>query len=58
MHTEMHTTIENPCKYKGFDGAWEYKCDCSKTVYVTSSDLAVGKKTSCGCDAGKRLGKQ
>ena len=28
---------------------WECKCDCGKTVYVTSKNLKTGKTRSCGC---------
>jgi len=36
---------------------WECKCDCGKTIYVTTQPLNSGHTKSCGCFKGDKLGE-
>ena len=34
--------------------AWICTCDCGKECHITSNDLRMGKRTSCGCQTSER----
>lgn len=44
------------CGHRGMKLIWECLCDCGKTAYVASGNLASGHTTSCGCFKIQRTG--